>query len=71
MKKGGFRVMVCSRSGTIVRVAAVALTLTAGIWQMSPAWFGANQRGVQRVGVVDQLTDPPITDEPIMREDPA
>jgi hypothetical protein len=63
--------MVCSRSGTIVRVVGVALTLTAGIWQITPAWLGANQRGVQRAAVVDQLTDPPITDEPIMREDPS
>ena len=58
-------------SGTIVCLVAVALTLTAGIWQISPAWLGANQRGVQRGAVVDQLTDPPITDEPIMGEDPS
>jgi len=63
--------MGCSRSSTIVRVVAVALTLTAGIGQISPAWLGANQRGLQRAGVVDQLTDPPITDEPTMREDPS
>lgn len=69
MKKGGF--VMGLYSGTIVRLVAVALTLTAGIWQTSPTWLGANQRGVQRAAVVDQLTDPPITDEPIMREDPS
>jgi hypothetical protein len=68
MTQEGF---VSSRSGTIILVVAVALTLTAGTWKISPEWLVANQRGVQRAVVVDQLTDPPITDEPIMTEDPS
>ena len=68
MTKEGF---VSSRSGTIILVVAVALTLTAGTGQISPEWLVANQRGVQRAVVVDQLTDPPITDEPIFTEDPS
>ena len=43
MTKEGF---VSSRSGTIVRVVAVALTLTSGTGQISPEWLVANQRGV-------------------------
>jgi hypothetical protein len=68
MTKEGF---VSSGSGTIILVVAVALTLTAGTGQISLEWLVANQRGVQRAVVVDQLTDPPITDEPIMTEDPS